>query len=219
LTIGHQVKAMERKTCYAAERNKIHILEVLRSKVEGLQRNERNPIKVLEIASGTGEHAQLFASSISNILYQPTEPMQEMHDSIRAWSSELSCVLPPIALDVNVEDNLSLLPNEFKDGNVDVMICINMIHISPFQSTINLFRLANACLKTDGFLLTYGPYRVNGEMVESNVAFDKSLKERNPEWGVRDLETLNEVAGRFAMEVKEVVNMPANNLCVVFKRC
>eukprot|EP01031_Cornospumella_fuschlensis_P031327 gene31326-37856_t len=184
---------MERKTCYAAERNKQPILDVLKPRIEALQLNTgRKPTRVLEIASGTGEHAQFFASSISDLVYQPTEPMVEMHDSIRAWSSELPNVRSPVTMDVNSPDPISFLPNEFVACQSDVMICINMIHISPFQSTHGLFRLAKECLSSEGFLMTYGPYRVNNFMVESNIAFDQSLRDRNPEWGVRDLEAVEE---------------------------
>jgi SAM-dependent methyltransferase len=208
---------MEKKSCYAAERNKQPILEVLKPRIEALQSSTgRRPTRVLEVASGTGEHAEHFVSGISDLLYQPTEPMVEMHDSIRAWTKAVSSsVKEPKALDVISSDSSFTLPADFSN-NADVMICINMIHISPFQSTEGLFKLAQGFLATDGFLLTYGPYRVKGFMVESNVAFDQSLKSRNPEWGVRDLEAVEEVAGQFGFQIKETVDMPSNNLCVVF---
>ncbi|RYG66836.1 DUF938 domain-containing protein, partial [archaeon] len=163
-----------------------------------------------------GEHAQFFASSLPDLLYQPTEPMMEMHDSIRAWTSDLPNVRSPIAVDVTCPDSFSPLPSDFVAS--DVLICINMIHISPFQSTHGLFCLAQEGLASDGFLMTYGPYRVNNFMVDSNIAFDKSLKDRNPEWGVRDLEAVEEVAKQYGMLIKETVAMPSNNLCVFFSK-
>lgn len=211
---------MAQKTCYAAGKNKEFILEVLRNVVGEMRSDEPDKtIKVLEIASGTGEHANLFASSISGLHYQPTEPDLSMHESIAAWTASAtstSRVNPPLPLDVTSSDATSLLPEDFAKNNVDVMICINMIHISPFHCTEALFRLAAGCLRPGGCLLTYGPYRVEGHMVESNVAFDQSLKARNPEWGVRDLEAVAEVAAREGVPLRRTVAMPANNLSVLF---
>ena len=138
----------------------------------------------------------------------------------RKWTEDLSgIVLPSIILDVNQFDELdSILPISFCKNQVDILICINMIHISPFSSTENLFKIVDKCMQTDGFLLTYGPYRVDNFMVESNVKFDQSLRSRNQEWGIRDLEEVAAVARRHGIDVSEVVKMPSNNLCVVFKR-
>lgn len=204
--------------CYAAERNKEHILRVLESRIDSV-RNGSDPVRILEIASGTGEHAALFAESLLNVHYQPTEPQSAMHDSIVSWTSNLKSgiVNPPIVLDVMDDAFETSLPAEFKSNNVDVMICINMIHISPIECTNNLFKIASKCLNKRGFLLTYGPYRVNQYMTDSNIAFDANLKERNPEWGVRDLEDVQARAAVHDMHLVETVAMPANNLCVVFK--
>jgi SAM-dependent methyltransferase len=140
--------------CYAAGKNKQPILDVLKPRLQELQSASQRPVsKLLEIASGTGEHAQLFASSLPNVLYQPSEPMMEMHDSIRAWTEALPHVLPPVCFDI-LSDDFSLLPTDFTDNSTDVMICINMVHISPFECTLGLFRSASRCLTSDGFLLT-----------------------------------------------------------------
>lgn len=225
LSLLSVVAGYKMKTCYAAERNKGPILEVLAPRVALLGSNERQ-IKVLEIASGTGEHAAFFASNIRNLLYQPSEPDLNMHESIIAWKDEAqlseqnSLIRAPISIDLLQEEDklLNDLPEEFSNRNVQVMICINMIHISPFSCTASLFKVANKCLSEDGFLMTYGPYRVDGHMVESNVAFDESLKARNPQWGVRDIEAVEAVANAEGFYVKSIVNMPANNLCVFFAR-
>lgn len=212
---------MAQKTCYAAEKNKQVILEVLQPLVHDLRVNNADEvIRVLEIASGTGEHANLFADNIANLHYQPTEPQTEMHESIVAWTGTItkSKVNAPIALDVNEVNLDTVLPHEFSAQQVDVMICINMIHISPFHCTDSLFRIASHCLKPGGKLLTYGPYRVQGYMVESNVAFNESLKNRNPEWGVRDLEAIEEVAKKYNIELSSTVTMPANNLSLIFSK-
>ena len=212
-----------RLVCYAAEKNKNFILEVLRDKIiknhdfEEARRNEG--YKILEIASGTGEHAALFAQSIPNVIYLPTEPDASMHDSIRSWTKDVADkVLEPVAFDVNSHASMhSILPESFTNNKVDIMICINMIHISPFIATDSLFYVASKCLNKNGCFLTYGPYRVDGTMVESNQNFDLSLKARNPEWGIRDLEDVIQIAKKYNMILHEKVSMPANNLSLIFR--
>ena len=144
----------------------------------------------------------------------------DMFDSINAWLEDFpDHVLPAQKLDVNAFDP-SCFPSQLAiaESNVDVILCINMVHISPWQSTINLFRLASQSLRKGGFVMTYGPYRVKGSMTESNVAFDASLKARNPEWGVRDLEAVEEIAKQYGLVLKEFVEMPSNNLSVIFDK-
>ena len=180
--------------------------------------------------------AAYFASEIPGLLWQPTEPMTEMHSSIVAWCTDMnvpmttvgsaataadqSVVLPPIALDAMMFESpvAAGLPSSFGTSQVDLMVCINMIHISPWAATEGLFRIANHCLKKDGLLLTYGPYRVNGHMVESNQQFSDSLVSRNAEWGIRDKEAVEAVAGREGLVLHETVDMPANNLCLLFRK-
>jgi hypothetical protein len=116
------------------------------------------------------------------MLFQPTEMEVGMHASITAWCQEYPSILPALALNVMEfgpsGTRSTVFPPEFADGNVDIMICINMIHISPIACTHALFSMAGQMLRHGGVLLTYGPYRVNGTMVASNVAFDESLKGR-----------------------------------------
>ena len=212
---------MSKQTCYAASKNKHVILDVFRAEVTALRAEDpEREIKVLEVASGTGEHAALFSESVANLLYQPTEPQLDMHESIRAWTESVvgSTVNPPISLDVNDPESVLTIPSNFSNTNVDVMLCINMIHISPFRSTHALFKLCSACLRPGGKLITYGPYRVKGEMVESNVAFDLSLKERNAEWGVRDLEAVVAVAEEHGITLEKAIPMPSNNFSLVFSK-
>jgi SAM-dependent methyltransferase len=143
-----------------------------------------------------------------------------MHESIVAWTESIShsTVNRPIALDVSDLSSEDLLPEDFKNNQVDLMICINMIHISPFRCTEALFRLASTCLRPGGSIVTSGPYRVCGSMTESNVAFDLSLRARNAEWGVRDLEDVVAVAEKCGIVLKNTVSMPANNLSLVFTK-
>jgi len=212
------------KTCFSAERNKLHILNVLSPRVLALKKT--TPVNILEIASGTGEHASLFSSSIPNVVYQPTEPILDMHESIAAWTTDTDgvnphcTVHPPVGLDVISDcDGLKdKLPEIFLNGKTDVMICINMIHISAFLATESLFSIVNQCISKNGFLLTYGPYRVNGQMVQSNLQFDESLRARNNEWGVRDIEEIEKVANKYDIEIVERIEMPSNNMCLIFRR-
>ena len=215
----------KKKHLYAASKNKEHIAEVLLPRIQSLScidHQQQHHINLLEIASGTGEHGNWVLSKALDcnlhITYQPTEMDGDMFESIRAWLQPFpDQALQPVALNINQCD-LDSIPTSLQPirGNVDVMLCINMIHISPFESTINLFRIASECLQPNGFLMTYGAYRVNGYMVESNVAFDASLKSRNPEWGVRDLERVEEAAKQYGMQIKETIEMPSNNLSVIF---
>ncbi len=220
-SIRNKSTARMAQKCYAAERNKQVILDVLEPRIELLRKSvsSSEPLRILEIASGTGEHAALFAESLVNIEYQPTDPQVNMHDSILSWTSNISgnVVKPPIALDVLDLESVLTLPSQFRDNQVHAMICINMIHISHIDCTHNLFKIASECLRKDGFLLTYGPYRVNGHMVESNHEFDRNLKGRNADWGVRDLEEVEKFGEKFGFRLTESISMPSNNLCNVFR--
>jgi SAM-dependent methyltransferase len=205
---GSSYHSMElRKTCYAAGKNKEFILEKLR---------ELNPRRVFEVGSGTGEHAETFLAQLPSIeVYQPTEMDDSMFDSISAYTGEFGArCRPPLKLDVNNPGDVSTL----ESAAFDCLVCINIIHISPTLTTTSLFEVASRVLVGSGVVLTYGPYRVNGEMVESNVAFDLSLKNRNAEWGVRDLEWVAAEASKSSFELTRTISMPANNLVCVWKK-
>lgn len=144
---------------------------------------------------------------------------------IEGEKGEETIVLPVVALDIlsysnqlkeKKEKELQILPNMFRDGLVDVMLNINMIHISPFECTPALFNVAQSCLKQGGFLCTYGPYKVNGQMLEGNIQFDLSLKARDPSWGIRDIEEVVTIAESYGMYLQDTVEMPANNLSLFF---
>lgn len=205
--------------CAPAARNKHHILAVLKDTIESPPTSRTGTIRILEIASGTGEHAALFSSELSNVLYQPSDPDADKMESIKAWTENSPHVLQPINFDVQsmLNDELLLGGILSEDGKVDVIICINMVHISPISSTIDLFKLAGKYLKRGGILYLYGPYRVGGYMTDSNINFDKSLQDRNPQWGVRDLEAIEELAAHHGgLVLIKTVEMPANNLSVLF---
>ena len=206
--------------CYAAEKNKVYIGNVLQKLVQSSppRFDLARPLNVFEIASGTGEHAAHFSSILPNLCYQPTEPNTEMHESIVAWTKDFPSTLPPLELDI-LASTAFQLPVSMQKDKVDVIICINMIHISPFECTRSLFQFAATHLNKDGVVLTYGPYRVKGFMTESNIAFDESLKGRNSEWGVRDIEEVEEAALLCGLKLEETHEMPSNNLCLIFGRC
>src|SRR5688500_1149085 len=163
-----------RETAPSAERNKQPILEVLARVLppEGL---------VLEIGSGTGQHVAHFARALPNLTFQPSEMEASRHASIAAWTRDLTNVRAPLDFDV------TRLP--WPVTAADAVVCINVIHISPWEATLALMRGAGEVLPPGGVLVTYGPYRREGRHTgPSNAAFDVSLQSRDPRWGVRDLE-------------------------------
>ena len=196
-------------TSPAAERNRGPILDVLRRVLppSGL---------VLEIASGSGEHALYFSRAMPDLQWQPTDANADCLASIAAWRSEAAGaapnLLPPLALD-------AADPSGWGGLHADAMLAINLIHIAPWQTAIGLFTGAATVLPAGGRLVLYGPYREAGRTTaSSNEAFDADLKMRNPAWGLRDLETVVEEAARHGLQFIERVEMPANNLIVVFQR-
>lgn len=195
----------------SALRNRGPILEVLRRvlpSTSGL---------VLEIASGTGEHVTFFAGALPLLTFQPSDIDDAARASIAAWRAELGLdnVRAPLSLDTRAADGSW----PFDDGSVDAIVNINMIHISPWSATLGLMRHAARVLKPGAPLVTYGPYlRSDVVTAPSNVAFDESLRARNPEWGVRQLEDVAAAASAHGIALEEVVEMPANNVCVVFRR-
>jgi SAM-dependent methyltransferase len=194
-----------RRTAPAAERNKEPILGVLKRVLpaRGL---------VLEIASGTGQHVAHFARALRGLEWQPTEFDASMLPSIAEWieAEQLTNVRTPLVLDVG---------KPWPVDRADAIVCINMVHISPWQATLDLMSGAARVLGRGAVLFLYGPYRRFGaHTTPSNEAFDADLRARNPEWGLRDLESVEEAAQRQGFALRDIINMPANNLSVVFER-
>ena len=190
----------------ATERNREPIVEVLRQLLpdRGL---------ALEIASGTGEHIMHFAGLFPKLLWQPSDAEPAALRSIQAWRDEagLFNLLPPVSLDVRAA--------QWPVTEADAILCINMVHISPWSATAGLMRGAALLLPAGSPLYLYGPYLQDDvETAPSNLAFDSDLRARNPEWGLRRLEAVvAEAQGRgFALD--RVVPMPANNLSVIFRK-
>lgn len=169
--------------------------------------------RVLEVASGTGEHAVFFARSFPFLEWQPSDSDSDALASIAAHRKEASCanLAPPIHFDVTEP--------EFTVGPVDAIVCINMVHIAPFSACEGLFRHAQRLLKAGAPLVLYGPFRFHGEFhAPSNAEFDRMLKERNPLWGVRDLDEIETVARQREFRLGDIVSLPANNHCLIFLR-
>lgn len=175
---------------------------------------------VLEIASGSGEHAIHFAKNLSRVEWQPSDPDENARTSVAAWIEHDGAENIAAPLDLNVEEEG--WEKRFVSG-YDAIIAINMIHISPWEATLGLMRGAGVLLanarRGPGILYTYGAYKRGGEhTAPSNEAFDGWLKDRDPSYGVRDLEEVEAVANANGLRLREIIEMPANNLSLVFER-
>jgi hypothetical protein len=187
----------------ATARNREPILEILRRVLpsRGL---------VLEISSGTGEHATFFAPQLPDLTWQPSDPDPAARASIAAWTEATGAanVRPPLALDARAD--------AWPLTRADAIICINMIHIAPWEAALGLFAGASRLLAKGSPLYLYGPFKRGGEhTAPSNAAFDASLRARDLSWGVRDLDSVTAAAARAGLGLSEVVAMPANNLSLV----
>jgi SAM-dependent methyltransferase len=190
----------------AVARNRDFILAVLRRALPGRG-------TVVEIASGSGEHAVHFAAALPQLTWQPTDPDPEARDSIAAYraAAQLPNLLPPLALDVTSPT--------WPVTQADDMVAINMIHIAPWTAAEALMAGAERLLQPGGVLYLYGPFKENGlHTAPSNKTFDENLRARNKDWGVRDVGDVAKLAARHRLDLVERVAMPANNLSVIFKR-
>ncbi|MFT3926282.1 MAG: DUF938 domain-containing protein [Myxococcales bacterium] len=192
----------------APERNKGPILEVL-------ERVFPRHGRVLEIASGSGQHAVHFARSLSGLEWVPSDCDPENLASIRAWVSEaaLPNLREPLVIDVLAAD--WGLPS----GSCDALFNANMVHIAPWACCQGLMRGAGAVLESGAVFVLYGPFRIGGAHTsQSNEEFDVGLRARQPTWGVRDLEAVVEEGARNGLAFEERVQMPANNQSLIFRR-
>ena len=168
---------------------------------------------VLEVGSGTGQHAVHFARLMPHLTWQPTEQDEDCLRSISAWAAvePLTNVRQPLYLDVT--------DTRWPIEVADAIICINMIHISPWSTTQALLRGAKHILPPAGLLCLYGPFRVAGEhTAASNRAFDAQLRAMNSEWGVRDLDAVSTEARAYNIELARTFEMPANNLIAIYRK-
>jgi len=189
----------------ATDRNRGPILDVLRDVLpsSGL---------VLEIASGTGEHAAFFAPLFPALRWQPSDASAAHLDSIRAWSaaSGAANIAPPLLLDVEREP--------WPIAHADAILNINMIHIAPWSAAEALFRGAARTLPAGGLLYLYGPFKRGGvHTADSNQRFDERLRGEDPRWGVRDLDDVTTLAASVGFAAPTIIPMPANNQSLVFR--
>lgn len=195
----------------AAERNKQAILQVL-------ERVLPDTGLVLEVASGSGQHASWFAERLPSLQWLPSDADADRLTSILAWTEthDASRVLPPMLLDVTDPGWADAVRRQHRQ--VDAIVSINMIHIAPWHAAEGLMTgAARLLLAPHGVMVLYGPFKRDGRhTAESNEAFDVSLRTRNPAWGVRDLADVEALAQEQGLLLRQVVPMPANNLSLVF---
>ena len=221
--------ATTRRSAPAALRNREPIAKVLREWLpsRGL---------VLEIASGTGEHAVYFAATYQHLEWQPSDMRSEALASIRAWRAEsaLANLRPPIELDAarppwpiehaNAALNIKIPSDSCDESKIaenssfDVVLNLNMVHISPWSAALGLLDGTAKVLKRGGALILYGPWLQAGvETAPSNLAFDQQLRERDPEWGLRRVEDFDAAASERGFALEQTRAMPANNLMLLFR--
>jgi hypothetical protein len=196
----------------AAERNKQPILDVLRNVLP-----DRGT--ALEIASGTGQHATWFAAALPGWTWQPTDADADALPAIAAWTAQAGAVNvhPPLLLDV-------MAPQWPSQGAsfaepFDAIYCANMLHISPWATCAALMQGSARHLAPQGVLVTYGPYLEDSvPTAPGNLSFDQSLRQRNPAWGIRRIEDVQQEARRAGLVLRARHEMPANNLLLVFGR-
>ncbi len=201
----------QRQYAPATQRNREPILEILLQVLPPTG-------TVLEIASGTGEHAVFFAPRLSPRKWQPSDPNPLSRASIAAWTAHYPCdhLYPPIELDVRTPE---WWKRDDLTGPITAIANINMIHISPWSACLGLMAGADRILPPDGILYLYGPFKQGGKhTAPSNAAFDESLRAQNPEWGVRDLDDVIAAANSQQLTFVKTYQMPANNLSVVFQK-
>jgi hypothetical protein len=169
---------------------------------------------VLEVASGAGEHAVFIARALPHVRWTPTDRDPEARASIAAWraAADLPNLEAPLALD-------AADPASWPVGPVDAVVCINMIHISPWAATEGLIAGAAERLPSGGRLFCYGPFLERGlATAPTNAAFDESLRTRDPRWGLREVEAVTALAAPHGLRMEVRIAMPANNLMLVFAK-
>lgn len=193
-------------TAPAVARNRDAILDVLRAILP-------DSGVVLEIASGSGEHAIHFAAALPSLTWMPSDPDPMARRSVAAHArgSGVTNIRPPLDLDVS--------RGPWPSERVAAIVCINMIHIAPWPATEGLMAGAGQTLTDGGALILYGPFLEGGRhCAESNASFDASLRERDPDWGVRDAEAVTAEAAKHGLAFDRRLAMPANNLSLIYRR-
>ena len=197
----------------AAHRNSAPIFDRLFPWIEQMmEKSGQEQLTLLELASGTGQHAAYFASRHPALLIQPSDQTTERAKSVQTW-----------VLSHGVSDQVAMMkaidvtqPSMWPKLRFDILYCANMIHISPWATTEALFRESSSHLQRHGLLITYGPYRFDTPLAPSNASFDESLKQRNPRWGIRSIDQLDRLAAQVGLKRIETISCPANNHLLIF---
>ncbi|GMR33480.1 hypothetical protein PMAYCL1PPCAC_03675 [Pristionchus mayeri] len=186
-----------------------------------LARYLQNGMKVLELASGTGQQSAALADRFPQVTFQPSEVDPRLIHSIVGYVDHFRYpnLRVPLHIDVISVCTGWALPSDLRPGSVDAILVVNLLHISAFAATKGVFEAASSLLRPEGLLIVYGPFSREGNIYpESNRAFDRSLKEQNPEWGLRDTRQLRELGNSQNLSMAEQYDMPANNLTLIFRR-
>ena len=200
----------DRQYAPATQRNRQPILTVL-------NRILPSAGNILEIASGTGEHASFFAPRLTPRHWIPSDQEAFLRQSIAAWREFVNAENLSLPLSIDARDKIWQI--EVLGIPIVAIVNINMIHISPWSACLGLMAGAERILPKDGILYLYGPFiEKDKEAAPSNLAFDASLRSQNPEWGVRSLEKVVTIANESGLRLKQTVEMPANNLSIVFEK-
>ncbi|KAF8385022.1 hypothetical protein PRIPAC_74164 [Pristionchus pacificus] len=198
----------------AAERNIGPIGDVLAQYL-------KNGMKVLELASGTGQQSAALADRFPQVTFQPSEVDARLIHSIVGYVDHhrYPNLRVPLHIDVTSVCTGWALPSDLRPGSVDVILVVNLLHISEFAATKGVLEAASSLLRPDGLLIVYGPFARDGVVFpDSNRAFDRSLREQNPAWGLRDTAQLREMGRSLNLLLVGQHEMPANNLTIVFRR-
>jgi hypothetical protein len=212
---GRPIEPDGRLDAAAFHRNHQPIRAVLQESLAGKSGD------AIEVGSGTGQHVVDLARHIPDIMWWPSDLNEAHLNSIAAWRAHagLANIRAPLRIDLADPDWCPELRDGSGPRDVVAVFCANVIHIAPWRVAEGLFAGAGRLLQADGRLVLYGPFKRGGQhTATSNAAFDISLRERDPEWGVRDIEALEQLAGDAGLVLERIVEMPANNLILVFER-
>jgi SAM-dependent methyltransferase len=212
---GRPVESDGRLDAAAFHRNHAAIWAVLQPYLAGKSGD------VVEAGSGTGQHVVDFAGHTLDIIWWPSDLNEAHLKSIDAWRAHagLTNIRPPLRIDLSDPAWCREMHDGSGPAKLLAVFCANVIHIAPWRVAEGLFAGAGHFLRADGRLFLYGPFKRDGKHTSvSNAVFDASLRERDPEWGVRDIADLEKLAAGAGLELIETVEMPANNLILVFGR-
>jgi len=212
---GSPIESDGRLDAAAFHRNHLPIRDVLLRRLDGKSGD------VVEAGSGTGQHVVDFARHMPDITWWPSDLNEQHLKSIAAWRAHagLPNIRPPLRIDLSDSKWCAEMHDGRGPKKLQAVFCANVIHIAPWRVAEGLFAGARHFLGADGQLLLYGPFKRGGKHTAvSNAVFDASLRDGNPEWGVRDIEALEELARLAGLALAEIAEMPANNLILVFAR-